>query len=164
MAEKEVYPHYCTQEETIKRMNYLLIGNGEPEDGMLFKFSTFMREHKIIVDDIAEIKDGVQGLHKRSDENKLAAATVASALEKYQAETKQFEAGKEALRVKRALAISRIIQIVTICISLFAAWMGYRKLNEGQKEIKTETQVTNEILSPGTRGTYYDPFKKDTVK
>lgn len=163
MAVKRKPDHFCTQEETIKRISYLLVGNGEPEEGLAFKFAEFMKDHVVVVKNIEEIKEGVKGLHERSDENRAAAVTVANALEKYQAETKQFEAGKESLRVKRNLTISRVIQTVTILIALFMAALGYKNLTKGQKEIKTETQVTNDILAPTTRGEYFDPFASDSL-
>lgn len=163
--------HFCTQEETIKRINYLLVGNGNPKEGILFKFEQFMNEHGDLIEDIKEIKEGVRGLHSRADENKQAAATVASALEKYKLETDVFEKGKKSViegdRLKRNLMYSRVITIGTIVISLFMAWLGYKDLMSQGKATEAEAKTTNELLAPDStqstvsiRGNVYIPILK----
>jgi predicted nucleic acid-binding Zn-ribbon protein len=149
MTTKRKPDHYCIQEDTIQQLKCILVGkNGNPEEGILFKINVFMDEHGKLLEDISEIKEGVNGLHARADENKAAASTVASALDKYKSEISQFEAGKEALRVKRNLTVSRIIQISAICISLFMAWIGYRNLTKHQQSLQKNVNEIRYELAP----------------
>jgi hypothetical protein len=144
----------------------MLVGNGEQQEGILFKFEQFMDEHGRLIEDISEIKKGVESLHNRADENRLAAATVASALEKYQAETRQFEAGKNlaenVAKVKRNLMYSRLTSIVAIIISLFMAYLGYREFTKKQNTTQQAVKELQYDLAP-TRSAKPDTLDPEEV-
>lgn len=171
MTVKRKITHVCSQEETIKRLNYFLVGNGNPQDGILFKFDKFMSEHGILLEDIKEIRTKVEELHGRADENQKSAATAMRAIEMYKLEDDSYTAAKTALdtanRLKRNLLWSRLTTIVTIVISLFMAYMGYRGLMTQSKATQTEAKITNELLAPDSnqaavtiRGNIYIPVLK----
>ena len=103
MVEKRksaIRKHYCTQKANIEQLvkstsdlNKIITGDGDPKTGLFFKFEKFMDEHEIVVKNITEIKTGVDGLHKRADENRDAAATALSAIERYKLESASYDQG-----------------------------------------------------------------------
>ena len=152
-------------------MSYFLVGNGNPKEGILFKFEQFMGEHGELIQNIKDIKTKVDELHGRADENKEAAATAMRAIEKYRLEENLFKAGKDdvikANKLRQNLLISRVSTIIAIGISLFMAWLGYRSLMLQGKATETESKITNELLAPDStqtsvsiRGDVYIPFLK----
>jgi hypothetical protein len=171
MTNEEKHTCMCSQEETIRRLNYFLVGNGNPQDGILFKFERFMSEHSVLLDDIKDIKDKVEELHDRADENKESAAAAMRTIERYKLEEDRFAAGREetkrAEKLKRNLIISRVSTLVAIVISIFMAWLGYRSLMMQAKATEAETKATNAILAPDSteatvsiRGNVYIPVLK----
>jgi hypothetical protein len=103
--------YICTEKEIIKtlvesnnKLSIILVGNGDPKKGLFYQFTEFMADHKIVVNSINEIKEGVAGLHTRADDNKKAAETAMSAIEKYKLECKAFEAGAKEREDKEVIA------------------------------------------------------------
>jgi hypothetical protein len=137
--------HCCTQEENLRRMNEILIGNGHPEDGLAFRFKEFMIDHKLVVADINTIKQGVEGLHTRADNNAKAAATAQSAIERFKLETKSYDQGVKDREAKEiiaeALATTKkrdsrqlVFWIITAVVAILSVWLSiYSSLNNGRK-------------------------------
>jgi hypothetical protein len=113
--------HYCTQAEAIDRMNLLIVGNGHPEDGLAFKTAK-------MTEDVAEIKDVVKKLETMYQTSIDAGISAAHALDKYKAEMLQFEAGKEAIRVRGNLKVTRTTQIVGAIAAVILLVFGYFNL------------------------------------
>ena len=137
--------HCCTQEENLRRMNEILIGNGHPEDGLAFRFKEFMIDHKAVVENIEEIKEGVKGLHKRADDNAKAAATAQSAIEKFKLEIKSYDRGikdrdaAELVAIEFAATKKRdrrqlVFWIIAAVVAILSVWIAvYSSLNNGRK-------------------------------
>jgi hypothetical protein len=51
-----VVVHSCTQEETIRKINLILLGNGKPEDGLAFIVKNMSRINEDMCKDLSEIK------------------------------------------------------------------------------------------------------------
>ena len=101
--------------------------------------------------------------------NKKAVETTASALAKYQIETKNFEAGKEAIRVKRNLTLTRIVEIGGFLIAVYMAYLGYKEIEQKIDNFGTPVVVNSrgEIsrLPVGDSLRFYrDGEFKDTYK
>jgi hypothetical protein len=48
-------------------MNEILIGNGHFEDGLAFRFSEFMQDHKRVLSDIGDIKNGLKEVNANNN-------------------------------------------------------------------------------------------------
>jgi hypothetical protein len=114
---KKPAEYICTEKEIIKtlvesnnKLSIILVGNGDPKKGLFYQFAEFMADHKNIVNDINEIRLGVDRLHKRADENKGAAATALSAIEKYKIECKAFEEGAKDKEARDTIAAALALQ------------------------------------------------------
>jgi len=171
--------HKCTEKVQLDRMRLILVGNGDPKTGLAFKMEQSIKDISDIKSDISEIKTQLK-------ETITAASTAASSLEKYKIEVKSFNDGKndieerqsiaENLRIekenqKRAHSRDNWYKILTIAGIIIAIYFGFRnnkntdKVVENTDKIKSETQITNDILiQPTTRGNIYNPFASDTIK
>jgi hypothetical protein len=115
--------HYCTQAEAIDRMNLLIIGNGHPEDGLAFKTAQMTK-------DVGEIKEVVKKLEGMYQQSIDAAVSASHGLEQYKAEMAQFEAGKEAIRVRGNLKVTRTTQIISAIAAVILLIFGYFNLEK----------------------------------
>jgi len=139
--EKEVaIIHSCTQADRLKRIELILVGNGHPEDGYVFKVIEMGKE-------ITEIKDhltGISGIVKELHEESI---------------------GNKATGISKEVTFSRIINVAGIVIALVMMWQGFKAIMKETKATKDEIIITNDALfKEQTRGQYFDPFAKDTTK
>ena len=132
--------HYCTQSEAIDRINLLLVGNGHPEDGLAFKVAKMTQ-------DTADIKEAVNKLGTMYKESLDAAISASHALDKYKAETAQFEAGKEAVRVRGNLRVTKVTQIIAAAAVIIGLIIGYANLKNTMitKLDKMETEYVQRV-------------------
>jgi hypothetical protein len=122
--------HICTQVETLKRQEELLsrlglvtLGNGNPENGLLFMFRIFLEEDKKRQNDIAEIKTAV----KESIESSLKTAKI---LALYKAEMHGVEIGAAKKSAKMKLkfdTVTNIIGTMIVLLGLFIAFLEFKK-------------------------------------
>lgn len=70
--------HTCVQSDVLKRhtevldrLSKLTIGNGTPEDGLLFKFNKFLTDHDIVINDIKEIKTKLSTVNEINTEMEI---------------------------------------------------------------------------------------------
>ena len=131
--------HSCTQADRLQRIELILVGNGHPEDGYVFKVIEMGKE-------ITEIKDhltGISGIVKELHEESI---------------------GNKATGVSKEITFGRIINVAGVVIALVMMWQGYKSLLKEAKDTKSEVKITNDVLhSPVIRGIQYDPFAKDTI-
>ena len=151
--------HDCTQEDRLSRQdkiidrtNLLLYGNGSAKDGLFFKFDKFMDEHEAVVKDISDIKLKV---NKAIDDS----AKTERMIEDFRSDEEQFEKGKQAIlklqqieKKEKRDKIELVLKIVTVIIAVVALYFtingAFNKILDGQKSIKADTKVTNEVLIP----------------
>lgn len=59
----------------------------------------------------------------------------------------------------------KVVTYGTFIIGMFMAWLGYKELLKETKDTNNRVQTTNDvIINSQSRGYYYDPFAKDTLK
>ena len=150
--------HLCSKEDFLDKVDLVLFGD-IPTDkkGMFFMFSEFIKDHKIVVADINEIKKGVAGLHTRADENKEAAQKVANALTEYKKETRAFELGGSTVKERLAIAKDlkartrqakwqRYMWVIMALIAIASIWFGFyrsdKKREISQEEINHRIDMT----------------------
>jgi hypothetical protein len=140
--------HYCTQEEAIKRINTILVGNGHPEDGLAFVVRASLNDIKDIKVDISDIKKDIR--------DAIDASTKATkALDLYKAEIEGYdkreeeELGKQEIAAKLERETKRdnwykVLTIIAIAVTLL---IGIANLFKSGKietiSTKTETKVDN---------------------
>ena len=136
--------HYCTQGEAIARLNTLIVGNGHPEDGLAFKTAK-------MTDDVAEIKEVVKKLEVMYQASLDAAISASHGLDQYKAEMAQFEAGKEAIRVRGNLKVTRTTQIISAIAAVVLLIFGYinleRSIQKSFTAIRAEYKHTEMVDS-----------------
>jgi hypothetical protein len=145
--------HTCTQEETLRRHGEVLdristvtLGNGHPEDGLLFLFRAFLKDRDEMIKDIKDIKSKV-------DEAIGASARTRNALDKYKAEMGGVEKGKEKAinedKLEKEHKHTKTIRVLTtISISIAAIGLTITTIftvlnHQGQKGLKTEVDMIN---------------------
>ena len=139
---KTVVVHQCNQEETLKRINQVLFGNGHPDDGLAFLVRQFMKGQIDVIEDIAHIRNDIGDLGKKYD-------TTKSALDRYKAEDKAFVAGKKeaegnsiktkvekrADRQKNLQTIAVIVAALALILSTYFSWEGKRTSDVTNKKV-----------------------------
>jgi hypothetical protein len=129
---KKKITHICNQEEEIARHGELLnrvalatLGNGTPENGLLFMFRAFLEREKERKEDIKEIKNKLEMAISSSN-------TTAKALDMYKAEMGGIDIGKKETEEKKTkeedvkLTKNRdkrftIFQIIALTLTLIMA-------------------------------------------
>ena len=77
MSEKdEKISHVCTQEDQINKMSLLLLGNGNPKDGYVYKVMEMGDEMKIINEKLTDISGTVKELYDKSIGEKATVKTI----------------------------------------------------------------------------------------
>lgn len=128
----------CTQTENIAKLNLVLLGNGNPENGIAFKVLRMADSHELIKDDISEIKDSIGKLVSSYDESFKLASTVNSAFERYKAECAQFEAGKQTQTTSRNNKASRWLQTAAVVIASVMMIFGYINIKRDSDTLNTK--------------------------
>lgn len=143
--------HSCSQEDQIAKLNLLLLGNGNPADGYIYKVISMSGQIGEINDKLTGITGIVKELHEESVSKKEVSKTA-----------KETAIEKRANWQKWVQTFAFIVGALGLCFTAY----GIFKNNKKTDKIQEETSITNEILSPigKSRGSYYDPFKTDTIK
>ena len=130
--------HICTQAENIAKLNLVLLGNGDLENGVAFKVLRMADSNEIIKADIREIKDSLTELallHKQTYE---AATTAASAIERYKEDAVQFEAGKQSIVTTTNQKSAKWLQTIAVIIAAVMMIFGYINLKRDSDTLNTK--------------------------
>jgi hypothetical protein len=149
MNDKDITPtHYCSQEETIKRINLILIGNGHPEDGLAFKVLHMAKTHESILTSLKDINGSVKELSEKYDTAINASKTAINAIETYKNEVAQFQKGKEEVikeldkntikshskTIKVLQLIGIIVAVLMLCVTTYNSFKKSKTTNVTAKE------------------------------
>ena len=136
--------HKCSQEENLKRMNVILVGNGHPEQGLAFIVKQTCNDMATIKEDIAEIKTDIKSLALMYDNTFNAAVTTQSALEKYKSEMEQYENGKKYVREYKNNNVLKVIQVVGAIIAFLAMasgmWFGFKAIQKNTADLSNKIE------------------------
>ena len=160
-SKRSIREHTCIQEVVIARLNYILVGNGHPEDGLAFQVRLFVKNQEAIEENLSKINGTVV-------EALEAASRAASALELYKVETANYEAGKQASKdsfAKRSslkwMKVFQTIMIIAAMVGLgFTTYFGFVN---SQKNAIIEKRVDNLGVPVVTRGGQIKFFPNDFV-
>jgi hypothetical protein len=121
--------HNCTQEEQIKKLSMILVGNGNPEDGYVYKVIK-LGDH---IEAINEKLTGISGIVKELHEDSVAKKAVG----------KTSDQVKVDHREKLRSILTVISTIVIACGLITTAYFGF--VNSRKNDI-----VENKVESLGT--------------
>ena len=152
--------HYCSQEETIKRINLILIGNGHPEDGLAFKVLHMAKTHESILSSLKDINSNVKELSEKYDTAITASKTAVNAIENYKNEVAQFQKGKEEVikeldknttkNHSRKLTVLQTIGIIVaalmLCIATFNSFRKSKNIITTAKESSVYSPIKNYLI------------------
>ena len=182
--------HICSKEETIERQGVLLerlgkvtLGNGTPENGLMFMFREFLENDKRRKEDIQVIKESLKGVNENHNvlireitivgsELNSFKETIEARKETEEEITEKLRKASEVLATKKRDTRFIIFQVIALTLTLAgvsaAVYFGFHT-DKTATDIKSETRVTNDILDNGqTRGggqNYIPPaFRTDTIK
>jgi len=143
--------HKCSQAEIIERQGILIerigkitLGNGTPEDGLLFKFRRFLDYHDKVVSDIKEIKTKLSTMSEIDFEIEVS-RRVNIELEKQKEKMKQDSLQVKDMNIKKSSfswqKISGFVAIVSIIIITIFSILNYsiNKDSKSKSPVQTET-------------------------
>jgi hypothetical protein len=140
MSEKEeTISHVCTQEDQINKMSLLLLGNGNPKDGYVYKVMEMGEEMKIINEKLTGISGTVKELYDESIGNKASGKTE-----------------KDIKTEKRTIIAMWIKALSFLIVALGFAFTVYFNFTNGKDvkdTVKHEIRM-QEGVSKVTRGGY----------
>lgn len=153
--EKLAVFHICSENDRIKRIELLLVGNGHPEDGYIFKVGEMAKEIKGINEKLTGISGIVKELHEESINKK--------AIGKSDKEIKTEKRAKVTMWIKTA---SFIIGAISLILTAYFSYSSNRKIITTESSLKNEIRL-QEGISKVTRGGYVkynDKGLSDSVK
>lgn len=144
--------HCCKQEDQIAKMNLLLLGNGNPSDGYIFKVMAMTEQMNSINEKLTGIGGIVKELHEESVGKKGS--------EKGKVRTKT--ENRERLR-SIILIIMAVLTLTGLGLNAYFSWFNGNKV-----ETTVKQEIRNqEGISKVTRGGYVkynDQGLSDSVK
>jgi len=116
--EKIAVIHHCTQEDRVKRIELILVGNGHPEDGYVYKVIEMAKTISAINDKLTAISGTVTTLYDDST-------------------------GVRAVKTKAQTNFETVIKILGVVLMLGMFVLGYFNLVSKSKELKEEVNLIN---------------------
>jgi hypothetical protein len=153
--EKVAIIHNCTEKETLNRLSQLLVGNGHPEDGYVYKVIEMGKQ----VSDINEKLTGISGIVKELHEE----STSKRAINKTD---KEIKAEKRLVWQKWIQTGMFIIAAFGLIVTAYFSYNSDRKIGK-PKDTLTKEIRSQEGISKVTRGGYVkynDQGISDSVK
>lgn len=145
--EKVVVVHHCTEKETLNRLSMLLVGNGNPEDGYVYRVIEMSKEVKNINDKLTGISGIVKELHDESVGQRASVKTIRE---------------RRTGWVKIAMFIIGAISLLFIAYNSFRQDKRTTKIEETTS--KTETKI-DDIGKPFITNSRGEPIAfKDTTR
>lgn len=149
--------------EILERTSYILYGNGTPEDGLVFRFNEFMKDHTRVVNDISEIKSKVTEAIESSGK-------TANALAIYKAEMNGVEAGEGKRTAKYKLKFDTVISVIgTIAVIVglaISTFFSLKAINSNETKTETVIKKVEDLGTPVTvsRGQIVPLPEGDSIK
>ena len=153
--EKVAILHVCEQRDNIEKLNLILVGNGHPEEGYVFKVVEMGKEIKNINEKLTGISGIVKELHEESVGKKEVIKT----------DKERFISGIKTLGL--------LITIITLLFTAYNSFIGNKKQDIVINKVdSTEYIMKKEIrqmegVSKVTRGGYVpynDHGLSDSIK
>jgi len=135
--------HECSQTEIIARMHQILVGNGEPEDGLLFKQAQTQKDIGDIKSSIKEIDRTYKGI---LNEVSLTHASVIT----LKAELTGKEKAQDEQTKKRKTNLQTISVIIAFLGMIITMFIGFSSVSK--KTVRLENQVDMINTPVRTRG------------
>jgi hypothetical protein len=137
--EKVAIIHVCTQEKQIEKMSLLLVGNGNPKDGYIYKVMEMADEMKVINEKLTGLNGTIKELYDESVGKKASGKTE-----------------KEIKAEKRTVIAMWIKVLSFLIVALGFAFTVYFNFTNGKDvkdTVKREIRM-QEGVSKVTRGGY----------
>jgi hypothetical protein len=110
--------HVCTQEKQISKMSLLLVGNGNPKDGYIYKVMEMSDEMKNMNEKLTGISGIVKELHEKSiGKNEIEKTD------------KENRAERRAVWQKWVMTISCVVGALALILTLYLSFRSNEKQN-----------------------------------
>lgn len=155
--------HKCLKASTIKRQGELIerigkvtLGNGTPEDGLLFKFRTFLEDHNKMVENINDLKVKVE-------QSLTDSATTRHAFELYKTHEEGAEEGEKEIKERAVIAKNlketqlrdrwqKVIWVTMGIIAIASIWVNIWLNNKNSNVVETKVDNLGEPVVVNPRG------------
>ncbi len=138
-SKKDAIIHVCTQEDQIKKMSLLLLGNGNPKDGYVYKVMEMSDEMKTINKKLTEISGTVKELHEESVGKKASGKTE-----------NEIKTEKRTIIV---MWIKTLSLLIAVLVFAFSVYFNFTNGKDVKDTVKREIRM-QEGVSKVTRGGY----------
>lgn len=143
--------HFCKQSNQIKKLNLLLLGNGNPKDGYVYKVIDMSKVQDDMKTDIGDIKLSLKGFNENYNVLFTEIVRVGKDLSNYiegkNGEESGVQKAEEKALSKHTLAMARSrdnwYKVLTIIGIAAAIYFGVKNNHQGDKIITT-TEVTQQ--------------------
>jgi hypothetical protein len=138
-SKKVAIIHVCTQEDQIKKMSLLLLGNGNPKDGYVYKVMEMGDEMKIINEKLTGISGTVKELYDKSIGEKATVKTI-----------------RDIKEERRTIIVMWIKALSFLIVALgfgFTVYFNFTNGKDVKDTVKREIRM-QEGVSKVTRGGY----------
>jgi hypothetical protein len=157
-------PHKCIQVEKITEMHELLVGNGDPEKGLVARVLVITNQQNTMIKTLDKIDGTLDGITKKNDGLLIEITDVHVKLLGFKAEVTGKEKGeKEAaerlliaknLKMKedeelRSKSRDNWYKVLTIIGLAVAIYFGVRKTNKIESVMKQADTLTNKVENMG---------------
>lgn len=161
--------HYCSQEETIKRLSYIIVGNGTPESGLAFKMAQSMEDRKDLHNKLNYMESALDRANEKQDGLLLEITGIRGSLEVFKAnilsynkgevsaEAKQIaerdmelkvKADKRAHQVKRLQTLGIVIAAISLLITSVFTVLNHSLSSDNNKVVKSTDEKVDLINTP----------------
>ena len=153
--EKVAIIHHCSEVDRISRIELILVGNGHPEDGYVYKVIEMGKEVKDINDKLTGISTIVKDLYDKSIGEKAVGKT-----------SKDIKAEKRAVLTLWIKTASFIVGAISLILTAYFSYSSGRKITTTESSLTKEIRLQEGISKVKRNGwvLYNDQGLSDSVK
>lgn len=146
---KEV-EHYCTQEEQIRKMSLILVGNGDPKNSVVYRLEAVVDDLPKIKEDIQTIKDHIKDSNENFNVLIKEITSVGQNFQNFKTKIETENNEKEKTESKNIFkSRDNWYKILTIIGLGVAIYFGFRNNSKQDKVINTTEQTESKVNNLG---------------
>jgi len=150
--------HYCSQEEVINRISKILVGNGNPEDGFVYRVLQMASDQKHIAEVLSQMTKNLEQIQVNNEGLLEEITQVRGSLETFKATMQGRDDAMKAGDEKARSLTTRNIQIIGVIIAFLVLgsgmYFGFKKLSTEQQNLRAQVNYINTPVLNERTGKY----------